>query len=273
MSTAMHTESINQETRSHHPLSCKALTVGVNGRVLVDQLGLDLLAGEFVCMLGPNGVGKTITLHTLAGLRSPLGGTVSLGGNNLSAMDRGRVAEELGLLLQQQEDHFPTSVLETALLGRHVRLGFWQWETAADIALARAALKTMDLDGLEKRPAQALSGGERRRLAMATLLVQDPRILLLDEPMNHLDPLHRLALIDCLKALTAQGRCVLASLHDPVLASRCADSVLLLFGDGHWEYGKAAELLTEKKLEALYSTPFHRFSRDGESVLLPLGAS
>ncbi len=256
-----------------YPLSAQNLTVGVNGRVLVDELHLDLTAGQFVCLLGPNGVGKTLSLHTLAGLLDPVSGSVNLSGDDLKHLDRSDIAEQLGLLLQDHQDAFPTSVLETALLGRHARLGFWQWETAADIDVARQALQTMDLQGLEQRPAQSLSGGERRRLAMATLLVQDPQVFLLDEPMNHLDPLHRLALLDCLKNLTRQGRSVLASLHDPVLAARCADSVLMLFGDGRWQYGQTEELLTESSLEALYGTPFRRFESDGESVLLPVTQS
>ena len=183
-----------------------------------------------------------------------------------------RIARQLGLLLQQQEDPFPTTVLETALMGRHAHLGFWQWESAEDLGLARAALAAMDLQGLEQRQASQLSGGERRRLAMATLLVQQPAVLLLDEPMNHLDPLHRLSLIKLLRRLADQGRAVLASLHDPALAARIADAVLLLHGDGRWQFGSSEELLTPANLEALYGTPFQRFSNGSDTVLLPTSA-
>lgn len=249
-------------------LECTALTVDIDGRTLVGELNLSCEAGDFVCMLGKNGVGKTLTLHTLAGLRDSAAGIVRLHGDALDSLDRPTVARRLGMLLQHHNDAFPTTVLETALMGRHARLGFWQWETTRDIDIAKAALAAMDLTELSGRMTATLSGGERRRLALATLLVQDPDILLLDEPMNHLDPLHKLDVLRKLKALTASGKTVIASLHDPLLAWRFASSVLMLHGDGAWEYGSVTAMLTLDKLERLYGTPFAEFSHDGQTVML-----
>jgi iron complex transport system ATP-binding protein len=101
------------------------------------------------------------------------------------------------------------------------------------------------------------------------LLVQETDVLLLDEPMNHLDPLHKLHVLGLLSALVDDGRIVVASLHDPVLASRFARQVLLLFGDGRWEFGPSDEMLTTGRLERLYGTPFAVFSRAEEKILLP----
>ncbi len=250
-------------------LECDNLVISVESRVLVQDLQLSIEAGTFVCILGRNGVGKTLTLHTLAGLRPVLTGAVSLAGTAMVNLSRRQIALRLGLLLQAQDDTFPVTVIESALMGRHSHLGFWQWESQQDRLIAMDALKVFGLSGLEQRMILTLSGGERRRVALATLLVQNPGVWLLDEPTNHLDPHHQLDVLNKLSALARDGKCVIATLHDPMLAARFSNNVLLLHGDGDWEFGPTNDLLVPTNLERLYRTPFESFHNGDRTIMVP----
>jgi iron complex transport system ATP-binding protein len=241
-------------------LECVELDVAIAGRRLVDSLSFAARPGRFVALLGRNGAGKTLTLHTLAGLREPAGGAVRLDGRPLPDWPAAGRARRLALLPQATEDPFPVTVLETVLIGRHPHIGFWSWEGDRDIQVARACLAAVDLPGCEDRIVDSLSGGERRRLAVATLLAQDPAACLLDEPTNHLDPPHQLSVLKLFRARADGGGVVIASLHDPTLAARFADDVLLLYGDGRWDFGAHEEVLTEPRLSALYGSPMHELA-------------
>jgi iron complex transport system ATP-binding protein len=242
--------------------------VRAGARELVHGLSLEFTPREVLAILGRNGSGKTLTLHTLAGLRAPAAGTVSLGGTSLAQMKRRAVALRLGLLPQDLEDAFVTTALETVLIGRHPHLALWQWQTAADEAIAREALTAVDMSSFAQRRTDTLSGGEQRRVAVAALLAQRPSIFLLDEPTNHLDPHHQLAVLTLFRSLADGGSTVVTTLHDPTLAARFADRVLLLQGDGRWSLGPTATTLTAAALSELYLAPMVELNQDGRRVFV-----
>ena len=249
-------------------LAAVGLSVRAGARELLRELNMRFAPGEIVAILGRNGSGKTLTLHTLAGLRAADAGQVLLDGTPLGALRRRAVALRLGLLPQDLEDAFVTTAIETVLIGRHPHLRLWQWETAADERLARAALAAVDLEDCAARRTDTLSGGEQRRLAVAALLAQEPGIFLLDEPTNHLDPHHQLAVLGLFRRLAAEGRTVVTTLHDPTLAARFADRALLLYGDGRWSLGPVGSALTETHLSELYAAPIIELGRDGRRVFV-----
>jgi iron complex transport system ATP-binding protein len=251
-----------------HSLAAAGISVQAGTRELVRELSVQFAPGEVVAVLGRNGSGKTLTLHTLAGLRPPARGEVSLDGVPLAQLSRRAVALRLGLLPQDVEDAFVTSALETVLIGRHPHLSLWQWESAEDERLARAALAAVALADFAARRTDSLSGGEQRRVAVAALLAQQPAIFLLDEPTNHLDPHHQLAVRQLFRELASSGRTVVTTLHDPTLAARFADRVLLLHGDGRWTLGPVASALTATTLSELYLTPMLELGSDGRRVFV-----
>jgi iron complex transport system ATP-binding protein len=249
-------------------LAARGVDVSVGARRLVAGLSVEFHAGEFVAVLGRNGSGKTLTLHTLAGLRRPQAGEVYLDGGPMANHSRRAVALRLGLLAQDVEESFVTTALESVLVGRHPHLDLWQWETAEDERIARQALTAVDLQDFAQRRTDTLSGGELRRVAVAALLAQEPSVFLLDEPSNHLDPAHLLGILGLFRELCVAGKTVIATLHDPTVAARYADRALLLFGDGRWAAGPARELLTAERLSELYQSPMLQLERDGRRIFV-----
>jgi len=250
-------------------LECRGLTVSVPGRELVCGLTTEFQPGAVVAVLGRNGAGKSTLLNVLAGLRAPAAGDVRLHGQVLAAWSRREFALHVGLLPQASEDPFPGTVLETALVGRHPHIDFWQWEGQEDIEAARRCLGLMDLAGIEGRDVATLSGGERRRLALAAVLAQEPQTYLLDEPVQQLDPRHELQVLGHFRALADAGRTVVMSLHDAGVAARYADEALLLFGDGRWLHGAAADILNETTIAALYGVPVRELAWEGGRTFVP----
>ncbi|HKS93157.1 MAG TPA: ABC transporter ATP-binding protein [Gammaproteobacteria bacterium] len=250
-------------------LEARALTVAIAGKCVCRNLDLRLAAGDCLALLGPNGVGKTTLLHTLAGLRAPVHGEILLAGRPIQSLSRRRIAQRLGLLMQQPEDSLPASVLEIALIGRHPHIDFWRWESHADVNLARRALKLAGLEGLEQRVQNQLSGGERRRLDIATILTQDSPTLLLDEPAHQLDLHYQLALLAHFQHLARdQGHGIIMSLHDVNLAARFCTQVLLLHGKGETMLAPVTSLNAEI-LSRLYHVTVTAVRTPGGNVFLP----
>ena len=252
-------------------LSCKNVDITVPGRSLVQQLNLDIVANEFLAVLGPNGVGKSLSLHALAGLRAPDSGQIELDGQQILDLSRQQIAARLALLPQYTEDVFPATVIDTVMIGRHPHIGRFQWETDRDREIACSALKEVDLENMLHRDIHTLSGGERRRLAVAQVLTQDPAIYLLDEPTNHLDPQHQLDVLRIFKKKASGGAAIVATLHDINLAARFADRCLLLYGDGCWILGDTSTVLTTERLTELYATPMESVSWRNTNLFVAAG--
>lgn len=250
-------------------LETRGLTVTVGGHTVTAGLDLTLSAGERLAILGRNGAGKSTLLATLAGLRAPSAGEVRLAGRpypDLSARDAALVR---GWLAQTAPDPFATTVQETALAGRHPHLGRWEWESAEDARLARAALAQVGLAGFEARQVATLSGGERQRLGLATLLTQAPSLYLLDEPLAHLDLNHQIASLELLARQAEAGAATVLVLHDPGLAARYCDRVVLVFGDGTVAQGPCDQVLTARTLSCLYGYPLKELADGGRRWFVP----
>lgn len=247
-------------------LALESLTVAIGERTVCRGLDLSVCAGERWGILGINGVGKTTLLHTLAGLRAPAAGRVLLDGRPLAGQPARDRARRIGLMSQDDRDDAESTVLEAVLLGRLPHLAWWQGESAEDAARAEEALARVGLGGFAARRAATLSGGERRRVALATLLVQDAPLLLLDEPTSHLDLHQQVDMLGGIAGLPA--RTVMMILHDINLAARYCTHLLLLFGGGEARGGRAADMLDPDLLGRLYRHPIRRIDAGGAALYL-----
>jgi iron complex transport system ATP-binding protein len=140
-------------------LSCHNLKVQIAETLVCNDLNLTFNNGENWAILGMNGCGKTTLLHTLAGLLPAASGTININDSNINTLPRRDVAQQLSLLMQHQEDHFPASVIETILIGRHPHLKSWQWESDEDKNIANEVLELVGINSFAELSILTLSGG------------------------------------------------------------------------------------------------------------------
>ncbi|WP_288843267.1 ABC transporter ATP-binding protein [uncultured Deefgea sp.] len=253
-------------------MQLQQVSIAQADRRLISDLSLHIQPGEVWLVLGENGCGKSTLLSTMAGWHALAAGTVALQGLPWMDWPHGERAKMLAWQTQQDECPFPLTVLEKVLTGRHPHLSRFAWESAADVALAQAQLARLDLSLLAARDLATLSGGERRRVALATALTQDAPLLLLDEPLSQLDLRHQQQALQVLSEEQAKGKAIVMVTHDPnhahfFAAEHCR--VLLLFGDGRWLAGPRAEVLTADHLTALYHHPIIEITTPDRAWFIP----
>ena len=251
-------------------LAAHGLSVEIGGRCVARALDLTIEPGQRLAILGRNQRLQPGAGQRRAGLRPPADGSVELGGTPYAALTPRVAALRRAWLGQALADPFASTVLETALTGRHPHLGRWDWESTRDAELARSALAAVGLAGFEQRQIHTLSGGERQRLAIATLLAQTAPLYLLDEPLAHLDLNHQMAVLELFSGAARDcGAGVIMVLHDPALAHRFCDQALLINGDGHCESGAVDAILTAEKLSDLYGYRLRQYTHEGRRCFVP----
>jgi iron complex transport system ATP-binding protein len=254
-------------------LAAEGVGFGYGASPVLSDIDLALAPGELVGLIGPNGAGKTTLVRCLAGVLAPHAGRVLLDGGPLAARTRHERARAVAFVPQDPRVEFPFTALEVVLMGRAPYLTGLGFAAPRDVALARGALARLELGGLEGRVLDALSGGERQRVFLARALVQEPRVLLLDEPTTHLDVRHQATILEVVRArVRAHGLAALAVLHDLNLAAVACDRLALLAGGRIAAAGPADAVLTPEHLAAAFSARVRvgRYESGEAPVVLPL---
>jgi iron complex transport system ATP-binding protein len=223
------------------------------GHDVLRGVSLSVSPGTITALLGSNGAGKTTLLHVVLGLRQPRAGQVWIAGR---------------LVPQTEYIPFAFTVHDYVLLGRAPYLHPLEVPRAGDRAAAQAALEAVGARYLADRPINALSGGEQQLAMLARVLVQRPRLLLLDEPTSHLDLCNRAHTLALLRALQSEGITVVFSTHDPQSAASAADRVVLMRDGAVLAAGPASEVLTAELLTATYGVPVEVVEVDGRRIIV-----
>lgn len=223
------------------------------GRVKIGQgVTLAVDRGEVLCLLGPNGCGKTTLFKTLLGLLPRQGGSLELNGKDIATLSRAQFARHIAYVPQATGAYFPFSVFDVVLMGRASRIDTFASPTMADRAITQEALAALGIGRLAARPFTDISGGEKQMTLIARALAQEPELIVMDEPTASLDFGNQARVLSRISSFAASGMAVIVSTHDPSHAFACASRVALMQSGALVAVGRPQDVLTSEALRALY---------------------
>jgi iron complex transport system ATP-binding protein len=246
------------------------LDLQIGKRKLLSDLTLSLEAGQCWLVVGRNGAGKSTLLRAMAGLRRPDGGSVTIDSTAVADWPLAELARARAYLPQGRSDAFSYTVREAVLTARHPYHETAFWESSADQTAALDAMVRLDVAHLAERDLRSLSGGERQRVAIAAVLAQDTRLLLLDEPANALDMAHQVAIAGLMRQLCGVGKTVVLVSHDLNLAHEVATHALLLLEDGQWQGGPVAEVMQAPLLSLCLGHEVEAIRHGSRTIFMPV---
>lgn len=237
-------------------IRCEMLTAGYGGRVVLHDINWETAEGRFTAIVGPNGSGKSTLLKTLTGNTAIRGGCVCLEGRPLGKWKDREMAKRLAYLPQSRSDT-QISVFRMVLHGRFPYLTYPGHYTKRDEEMAIQALERVGISRLMEKPVSELSGGEKQRAYLAMALVQDTPVMLLDEPATYLDLSAQIELMDMLKRLAAEGKTIVAVLHDLNHALKYGEEIVLMENGRIKQCGTPKEILSTGVLEKVFHVGIH----------------
>ncbi|NOZ49334.1 MAG: heme ABC transporter ATP-binding protein [Chloroflexi bacterium] len=237
-------------------IDVQGVTLAYDDTEILHEIELEAHPGEVLALVGPNGVGKTTLLRALSRQLRPQQGVILVDGRDTWRLSHREAARQVGLVPQQADGDWPLSVEEVVALGRMPHRGWFLPLSSHDRQVIRKTLQQIDLYPLRHRQVATLSGGERQRVLIARALVQEPQVLLLDEPTANLDLRYQGMALTLVQQLAhEQGLIVIVSIHDLNLAALYADRVALLAEGRLLAKGTPHTVLTAELLSLAYGIP------------------
>ncbi len=237
-------------------LELKGISCGYGRRTVLHEVNLAVAAKENLCLLGPNGVGKTTLFRTILGSIQPQRGEILMEGRSLHGLSQRERARLMAYVPQAHTAPFPFRVFNVVITGRTAHISLTSSPSRHDEEVAYSALERMGIAHLADRPYTEISGGERQLVMIARALAQEPRVLIMDEPSSHLDFGNQARLLALVRTLVEErDLAVLMSSHFPNHAFACASRVALVKEGRLVAVGEPDRVLTESALEGIYDIP------------------
>ena len=234
-----------------------SLTCGYHRKIIVRDASFSLHRGQFACIIGTNGCGKTTLLKTVLGLLPPMGGHALIRGKDIASLSDAERARHIAYIPQAHTPPFPFSVADVVLMGRTPHIGRFSSISHEDKRIAWDALCMLGIEHLAERTYTKLSGGQQQLVLIARALTQQPELIVMDEPTASLDFGNQQIVLSRMKELSNHGATVLMVTHDPGHAVYCANTVVVMKDGRVTGTGTPAEIITKPQMESIYRTPIH----------------
>ncbi|MGO1043512.1 ATP-binding cassette domain-containing protein [Clostridioides difficile] len=237
------------------------LSVGYDKKVVVSDINIEVKNGEILCLLGSNGAGKTTILRSLSKLITPIKGEIYLNDADINHISRKTLSKKMALVLTNRLLGDLMTVQDVVNMGRYPYTGFFGNLSKKDLMMVDDSLESVNALHLKKRYFDELSDGEKQKVLVARALVQEPEIIILDEPTTHLDIKHRLELMNILKKLSKEKSIsVILSLHEIDIALKSCDKVALVKNNKVIAYGQPEDMVDENMINSLYELDDKNFN-------------
>ncbi|MCQ1528444.1 heme ABC transporter ATP-binding protein [Lutispora saccharofermentans] len=238
-----------------YEISAEHLGFCYGNKEVLKNINLKIKEGSFISIIGPNGSGKSTLLKTLSGFLKPQRGAVLIGEENLKELSQREISKRLSMVPQNILLEFDFKVKDIVLMGRHPYIKRLKGETPEDIKIVEKAMRYTNILEFSDRLYNELSGGEKQRVILAQALAQQPRVLLLDEPISHLDLQHQVEILDLIKRMSMEeGLASIAVLHDLNMASAYSDHIVMLKAGEIFCEGEPEKVLTAENIAHVFNT-------------------
>ena len=236
-----------------------------------ENISFSIEKGDVLCVLGPNGTGKTTLIKCINGLHKVNEGEVYLNGANIQNLSFRDISRTVGYIPQGHVPSFPFTVFDVVLMGRSPYVNITSSPKEKDREIAMNALETLGIEDLKDKSYTNLSGGERQLVFLARVLAQEPDLLILDEPTNHLDFGNQIKLLEIIEQLSKLGLAVIMSSHYPDHAFIAASKVAIMKDKGFIDFGTPEDVLSEENLKKAYGIDVRLMELDdGRKICVPL---